>query len=366
MSSRKTKNLNSVISEKDNINGQLTDDFHIKSHLNTSFELRGIKVSEELIQKTLKAVREADQSESGKASVSSINEHSKRPTWIRYSRLIAGAAAAVIVMAVGINYLSGSAKYDSKSMDTAPMSEESTANSSMTAGSADMASGGAEADAVPKAKEFARTEDADRATDNADENNSGALKDGSDASADQSDSQIMYSTASADLAGATESEDDSSASSSGDTATTEVPEDNATADSGTASDARHELAAIYGDEISTDSLQFKDIFPALQEEISSINIMDNTNNKETRITSQEDIGEFYKTMDQQMFTLGTKAGSNLRYTIGVIGLQKQELFSMKIGDTVTVSSSINEVISESIYSATDSTTLLKLIGTFCK
>ncbi|MDF2541100.1 MAG: hypothetical protein K0S47_818 [Herbinix sp.] len=73
------------------------DDRKIKSHLNTSLEKDGISVSEDLINRTLEAIRK--QENTPKEDI--IPQKVARKPWSRYVRSVAGVAAAAVVLLVG-------------------------------------------------------------------------------------------------------------------------------------------------------------------------------------------------------------------------------------------------------------------------
>ncbi|QHQ60728.1 hypothetical protein Ana3638_08020 [Anaerocolumna sedimenticola] len=89
--------------DKNKINNSLPsdlDDLRVKDHLNASFELDNLTVSEDLIARTLKAIKESDQQE----------EQSKKINKIKHFpvRRLVSAAAAIAVLIVGINIFQNS------------------------------------------------------------------------------------------------------------------------------------------------------------------------------------------------------------------------------------------------------------------
>ena len=86
--------------DKNKINNSLPsdlDDLHVKDHLNTSFDMDNITVSEDLIARTLKAIEESETQE----------EQLKESNKIKHFpvRRLVSAAAAVVVLIVGFNIL---------------------------------------------------------------------------------------------------------------------------------------------------------------------------------------------------------------------------------------------------------------------
>lgn len=77
------------------------DEFNIQYHLNTSLEAEGISVSEDLINRTLDAIRRQRAEDNGLASEELKN---KKPSSIlKHTRFLVKIAAAILVLVVGIN-----------------------------------------------------------------------------------------------------------------------------------------------------------------------------------------------------------------------------------------------------------------------
>jgi hypothetical protein len=132
----------------------------------------------------------------------------------------------------------------------------------------------------------------------------------------------------------------------------DVPTDTDTADS---------MRGIAGAE--GDYLSFQDIFPALQEEVSSVTITDHSNNKVVTLNLLSEIQDFYTTMEQLEFTAGTQAPASISYTLKVAGLNSLgELFTITIGDSVMVELTAGDAVSRSIYNPLDETALLKAMA----
>ncbi len=89
--------------DKNKINNSLPsdlDDLRVKDHLNASFDLDNLTVSEDLIARTLKAIKESDQQEEQPQKINKIKHFPVR-------RLVS-AAAAIAVLIVGINIFQNS------------------------------------------------------------------------------------------------------------------------------------------------------------------------------------------------------------------------------------------------------------------
>ena len=76
------------------------DELNIRSHLNTSLEAEGISVSEDLINRTLEAIRMQNPEDDG--LVSDRLELKKPSSILRHTRVLVKVAAAVLVLVVGL------------------------------------------------------------------------------------------------------------------------------------------------------------------------------------------------------------------------------------------------------------------------
>lgn len=154
------------------------EDFNIKSHLNESLDLSGVTVSEELINKTLNAIKsQASQVENNIEIENDKRQNDKRQNgnkinklvlWNGYVRRFAGAAAVVLVVFAGfsmMNLIGKSGKKDSMepqySQDSATMenkqSNQTSSNSQNEAGTSDVLP---ENNVTGAAKEYASKTDA--------------------------------------------------------------------------------------------------------------------------------------------------------------------------------------------------------------
>lgn len=369
MSTNNRNNSKNRISES-NFTGHESDEFNIKSHLNTSLDIDGINVTEELIQKTLNAINDSETDltkDKVTADKDSIPGRSRKAMVLKYSRIFAGVAAAVIILVIGINNV-GIGKKGSSDMNYSLMSEgtaadKTTASESTDQASTDMQLGGTQEGESPKAKKFAVSEDTDMGSGSANES---ALANGSETSGSSDASTTSDTTTPAATADTYVYNDRSSTASAQSPGPTNTPTDSNTAD--TAGDADTQMGIAAGTEAvtTTANLTFQDIAPAKLIQITSITITDVTADKKTSLTIQSDIQNFYDTLEQQQFHAGTASDNSFRYTIKVYGSDSQDLFTMKVGDTVTISPAPDEADSKGIYIAPDKDAFLKLISTFCK
>ena len=97
------------------------NDSNIKSHLNNSLDTKGIHVSDDLVQRTLQAIRndEMNQEESDALKAEAGNEK-KKIDWKRSTRRFAGVVAAGIVLIAGIGVIDSMGWFSNDLKDAAP------------------------------------------------------------------------------------------------------------------------------------------------------------------------------------------------------------------------------------------------------
>lgn len=107
------------------------DELNIKSHLNTSLEADGISVSEDLINRTLDAIR-MEKTKNVDFSNKEVKEKKSNPL-LGYTRILITVAAAVIVLVLGINRLFAplGKKMDKMSADNAEYKSFEISDASM-------------------------------------------------------------------------------------------------------------------------------------------------------------------------------------------------------------------------------------------
>ncbi len=133
------------------------DELNIKSHLNTSLDMEGISVSEDLINRTLLAIK--NQSKEALAASDTVKKQERKVIpWLRYTRNIAVVAAAGLILIIGYN---GLGRMGSKS-DNAKMSGDRSSGYNMAApegtaaeGSIDQDNGSADMESALKVDESA-------------------------------------------------------------------------------------------------------------------------------------------------------------------------------------------------------------------
>lgn len=375
----------------------INDDFNIKSNLNTSLELKGIKVSEELINKTLEAIKK-DMEEQPITKTANPNEATGtskqtgageavgkvkpigagKAAWYRNTRIIAGAAAALIIFTVGLGVITNFGKYTSK-YDTdsarsmvAEDGKEESANASDA--SSDTSSG---TDSTTNGEAVYNTDQsADQPFDLADAGTgSSESLAGSAQSKPDSDTSNAAASAKASPSAGTDNnaavaEDKEAAKAAPKLSTTfrmqeepvtDIPEDTQIADPD-----ESKLRGITSSLLQEESLIFPDIINVTCENISSVKVTDLIANREVSLTSQEDIQNFYSGMEQQKLVKSTTAPTALsNYTIEITNMQGA-LFTIAIGDVITVSSISEGVSSQNFYYSLDTEGLQKFIEGYFK
>ena len=310
------------------------DDMNIKTHLNASLDLSGIHVSEELIQKTLQAVKEQPAKDPEKED---STEHRKAVPWKRYVRSLTGAAAAVLILFAGYHLVGnglGSPKKmaQNQSADTAP--QESPKNDMKTYDTAESYSESA-ANTKDHAKlkmEPKTKEEPDISSKSTDKE---AEQDIKSKSADQKVEQDMGSGA--------DDENQMQKFSLGKT-----PEDQ--------SDNR-EIPDVSAAQSNADqeSVRFHELCSLTSEQTESITITNELSQTSLTLTEQADINGFYSFLDQYFYCSSEESSSeDLHYTIEMDGNVSSDVsYRIRIGTAVTVEEISGETNHTSTYSLPD-------------
>jgi negative regulator of sigma E activity len=348
-------------SYNDNNDSMEMDDMNIKSHLNTSLDLSGISVSEDLINRTLAAIKEQPV-EKQENQVLSDQISKKVIPWNRYVRSMAGIAAAVLVVVVGINVVTQmpfGSKKDASNEST--QSTDTTAYDMATEQAAEDSS-----DMVTTEEATAKKEQSivaatapETTTANATESTGTVGSEGSttndttmiaeeDASvqftitADTIDSSVLAESkvgALADENGAGNSDAEVTQGIAGLTA------------------AEPKLSATHSNEEGAMLYAFRDIFLPSPELAEYITITDEINNTSLTLTEQADILDFYSVMDQHQFTSATETtgevedSSGQNYKVEVKNPQPEALYTLIVGDNLTVMYAEGDTVTENIYEA---------------
>lgn len=315
--------------KKENID---LDELDIKSHLNTSLDLNGISVSEDLINRTLEAIRRqpTELVNEGEVRNAPDKEGKKLHSWNRYVRGFAGVAAAALILVGGYQLLDnlhiGNSKSDS--------------NTELSAG------------------EEYRNYDKSAQIESAENGTLAAKGDAEDTSNSLiNDSQDMASTADS---GYLESKEDGAAT--GEAAV--EPQFSIATDSltnakvgnyygGAVDEAESEKPNTQMNTELTEILTFRDIFLADPEQAEYITLTDEVKKSSITLTAKDEILEFYTVMDKHQFTQNTEAAEDQNYSVEISNPQKDALFTMIIGNYVTVNYQDVDVSSQSLYYAQD-------------
>lgn len=301
------------------------DDMKIKSHLNASLDLSGISVSEDLINRTLEAIKKqtAQQQITEVSQTSMEEEHKKVIPWNRYIRTFAGVAAAAIVIVAGYGII-----------NSGMMGSKKSASTNDTA-SMDMAYETTAADSTMSTADATATQDITATTDTATEEAAVTNEQENALSAqDDNSEEALQFTITADTGMAAADAEEGATGSVGDTTVGAT-------------------APMLKGAVSESPLAFRDIFPAEPTQVNSITVTDLVNVSSFTLTLQEDILDFYTVMDQQQFTYSTETAAEAAYTIEITTAPEEALYSMTIGDHITVNYSGGGVSSQSLYDAVD-------------
>ncbi len=371
------------LASKNNYSDHENDDLNIKLHLNTSFDLSGINVSEELINKTLEAIKER---EPEKQREQKIN---RKLSIYKNAYRIAGACAAVLVVAAGIHFMgtTGGKKADLNNSNLFVAFDTSLdASSNTTGNSAEKKDGNAGAASVgekemqsssetPKEAEQPLFDDTALSSAEADNvqseynfkstlqgNADASVVEGTDNSGTEASSDIKTEAGNGMKSASQGSEIESSKEEAADN------REMAAADQGTrkdTNDANKKDAVLLFRGVETDDIAFRDIFLADPQQAEYIQIKDVENNSVIQLKSQEQIIDFYSIMEKYKYSKGTDAPVTQSYVIEVKSQQTEEvLYTLEIGDAITISKEAGDEISEMNYMVDDEEALIQSINSF--
>jgi hypothetical protein len=310
------------------------DELNIKSHLNTSLDLSGISVSEDLINRTLAAIKE--QPVENKDPKSGSEELGKKIIpWGRYVRGFAGVAAAVLIVAVGYNVIKqepfGSQKNNAstgtelqeKTM-VGTISEEETnqnfsASSTEDAATSETASEDAKEDANDNSAEIAATD------------------------VTEEEAAIQY-TITADTF-----TKDAKIGASG----MEGEAGSLAEEAGSTDPAEPKLSASLRNSNGAALFSFREIFLPDPTTAEYITITNEANQTSITLTEQVEILDFYTVMDTHQFTSGVENTANQNYTVELKSPEPEALYTLFVGDNLTVRYLEGDVVVENSYDAVD-------------
>jgi hypothetical protein len=316
--------------DKNNDNMEL-DDMNIKSHLNTSLDLSGISVSEDLINRTLQAI--SNQKNLGNQDVNDISStdvHKKVIPWNRYARRIAGVAAAVFVVVAGYSVLGNIS--NKAGQEKSSTSDSDTNNSTIME------------DAAAPMQEYAATGD-EAATESA----PAATGEGSSQT-----NAAQYS-----ITGKTA---DNGEASYGTDTKIQVAEDRVEVAT------TEEADASVGTALESEEQQafnFEAISLLAPEELESLTITSYATGASISLTNQIEILDFYSIMDKYTFTYADGTSLDQYYTVELITPEPGEaLYTIWVGEYVVVRYAKGEEASETMYTPMDSEAFKKDLDTF--
>lgn len=301
--------MNSRNSENDDLKS-------IKSHLENSLDLNKIQVSEELIQRTLEAVKKAEAEKHAEEKdvitdqKSQFSKYSSDKTiqWNKIVRQVAGVAAAILIVA-GFGMLSqmdlGMGKKSANSMMDAATAPETTANDDQ----AKMDSNGGKYNLGQ----------AYTANDSATSSDSGAQEDGA----------------------APESKGDSNIE----------PEQSA------------EKSNEENNNIITSKLS--EIFFGTPSEIKYLRITNASTNEEIILTNQKSIDGFYSMMQQYTFKNSSVAPTKQLFLIEAKSSKPEgDIYDLVIGDTISVTHKEKNTTGYGVYTVDNPQLMLQNITDF--
>lgn len=306
------------------------DDMNLRTHLNTSLDLSGINVSEDLINRTLAAIKvQAASYQDNEYQYEKEEPRNKVIVWNRYARGFAGVAAAALIIAIGYGAMT-QVSFMSKNENTnstAPQAEYS-----LSMDQADQASDritGTESAVTEESASLAMEGKADKELPEEDNGQYGIASGTSEKSSEMT-------TKESQLQGSAEAEQ-------GSTFADNTADDT---DAGTSSDDNSITSAL-----TTENTvyTFREVFLPEPAQVFSITISDNINNVSVTLTDPSEISGFYNRMDQHEFINGTEAVENQVYTIEVKNLQNESQYIMRVGDHISVHLTQGDTASVSYY-----------------
>lgn len=364
---------------KDKKNNNIeNDDMNIKSHLNASLDLSGISVTEDLINRTLEAVKKNSSEQKTAGYRTAAQKTSVRPgtagtkgnleaghrkiiLWNRYTRTFAGVAAAAIVVIAGYGLMSsglfsGRMK-DNMNSGTAMMAENNSAPEEAAGNSTLEAAEQEVRDDVSITSEEIDTSSSP-AADDTDSGNKSTIqfdsvqysikadmeKEASGSDTDSGDDDEIYGASPAGSAGG-----------------------GADGYAGGRNAASPEASSGEADRKGTEAqsvLSFRDIFPADPAKAQLITITDEVSRTFIKLATRSEIDDFYKLMDQQQFVYAKEADINFDYSIVMTADPENINYTMLIGKHIAVIDTLAETTGQSLYDPVDEVGLKQSIKEF--
>lgn len=271
------------------------DDLNIKSHLDASLDLKGISVSEELINKTLAAIKNAPSVE--EEIDKDLGYNKKVILWNKYTRNIAKVAAVVLIVAAGYTMLRNVPK---------KMADMTAKNDMDYSGSSDAGK--------DMAQKYSMSAEFDKAEIEESNEIAGIASIDDNAGMENEDNMLMKG----------------------------------------ASESRMQEFTVSLETAPTASLNIREIFIPEPETIIDLTITDKNANSIT-LTDKDEILEFYNIMDKYQFTSSTQVDvdKDKNYTIAAKQEEKVQ-YTMSIGDeNIIVEYKIEDTSNQIPYEASD-------------
>ncbi len=339
------------------------DDIYIKKHLNSSFDLSSISVSEDLINRTLNAIRDREENLKDKI------ETAKAVKWYKNMRVISGIAVAVLLLVAGINTIGRmGVKYDKSTEDAGKSVAYDT--SAADEGTTDLASGGG----LEKEMEFKAIEESKSETQTAADVPPDADVDTDDASFNMASSILEKGAADN---GNSDQMDNGDQVPDNTSPITSIPKDAKDPSSEDSSNESSEMASSEGTAKASDSISygreandkdnesddietsvttlenesnmtFSDIFIADPEEVDFMFLKDVVNNTEIYLTSEDEIDALYSLMDQHLFIKDTQLNPSDGYIIEIKMSESEELNTIHVGGGININSITYRVEDEAL------------------
>jgi hypothetical protein len=292
-------------------NNNKNDDLNIKAHLDASLDLSGISVSEELITKTLSAIK-SKTPEMTDGNDKDLNTNRKVITWNRYVHSFAKVAAVILIVTAGYAMLSNlrSMKDETNSLKA----------------DKDMASYNAETE--ESSQEYA-----------ANYNDAG-----------------------------TEADDNAAIKGAADAAGIAAVDDNADSNENKIMDSESGKAlqrfTVSADTSPAAVLTVRDIFLPEPETILNLIITDSKNNSIT-LTDKDGILDFYSVMDKYQYTNSTASDTAEKKNFIIEAQQQNESkYTMSISKNIIVEYGTDDTSSQGVYEAADIALLLDDLQVF--
>ena len=321
------------------------DDMNIKTHLNTSLDVSGINISEDLINRTLEAIKR-QQAEQLVNQTEAKDFSKKVISWNKYIRGFAGVAAAVLIVVVGYNAMSQINIGKSKSNSDSSQSMDNNSSKDI------MMEEAAESDSSLAASEKADVDVEFDAT-----STDTATQDAKDDIITESATQYTITADAIPMADEAELYGDNGQTevigAEGETGTTELELPQA------------KLSATLRNSDQIAFLTFRDIFLPAPEQAEYVMITDEINGTAITLTNQDQIKEFYTVMDQHQFTYGTEDTANQNYTVEVKS-PEAVLYTLIVGKNITVRYAQGDTVSQNIYLVVDEVLFNQNLGEFYK